>query len=154
MTIIHDDRNSIPRAVTFSCNCCRKHFIRYSNKKPKLDYRILKRNQHFCSHTCAYAARQPTKAKEIRCDNCNKSICRPPSLIKETNFCSRKCYWKYRKIDPRVKAPRKPCSEERKRKISKANKGMRVRLGRRFHKDLFQFDFVFFSCFFLLDSYF
>jgi len=128
MSIVHDSQSN-PRLVTFRCDNCEKKFERGTKTKPKLDYRLLKREEHFCSSKCAYQGRKPTKAKALKCDCCGTSISKPPCRIKETNFCSQKCYWKYRKTDPRVKAPRKPCSEETKRKISQANKGRQSRLG-------------------------
>lgn len=128
MTIIHDN-NLTPRTIIFSCDCCQQRFERSNKSKPKLDYKILNNKEHYCSLKCAYQTRKPTKAKETICNMCSVSFLMAPCKEKETNFCSRECYWEYRKIDPRVKAKRKPCSEEIKKKIGAANRGKQPRLG-------------------------
>ena len=128
MTIIHDN-NLTPRTIIFSCDCCQQRFERSNKSKPKLDYKILNNKEHYCSLKCAYQTRKPTKAKETICNMCSVSFLMAPCKEKETNFCSRECYWEYRKIDPRVKVKRKPCSEKTKKKIGAANKGKQPRLG-------------------------
>jgi len=128
MTIIHDN-NLTPRTIIFSCDCCQQHFERSNKSKPRLDYKILNNKEHYCSLKCAYQARKPTKAKENICNMCSVSFLMAPCKEKETNFCSRECYWLYRKTDPRVKAKRKPLSESAKIKIGAANKGKQSRLG-------------------------
>jgi len=128
MTIIHDN-NSTPRTIIFSCDCCQQRFERSNKSKPRLDYKILNNKEHYCSLKCAYQARKSTKAKETICNMCSVSFLMAPCKEKETNFCSRECYWQYRKIDPRVKAKRKPLSESAKIKIGAANKGKQSRLG-------------------------
>lgn len=128
MTIIHDN-NSTPRNIVFSCDCCQQHFERNSKSKPRIDYKILNNKEHYCSPSCAYKARKPSKSKETTCNMCCSIFLLAPCKEKETNFCSRECYWNYRKIDPRVKAKRKPLSESAKKKIGVANKGKQPRLG-------------------------
>jgi hypothetical protein len=128
MTIIHDN-NLTPRAIIFSCDCCQQRFERSNKSKPRLEYNILNNKEHYCSLKCSYQSRKPTKAKETICNMCSVSFLMAPCKKKETNFCSRECYWEYRKIDPRVKVKRKPCSEKTKEKIGAANKGKQPRLG-------------------------
>jgi len=54
---------------------------------------------------------------------------KPRAELKETNFCSKGCYWLYKKTDPRCRVSRGPHTDATKQKISKANKGNQPRLG-------------------------
>lgn len=129
MTILHID-DSRPTVVTFKCDTCQSVFIRSGARKnnpgPRLDSRILKHKKHYCCLRCAYDGRERNDLS-LNCDLCGKEIKKMRCLIKETNFCSRECYWKYKKIDPRVVGKKgRPCSEETKKKLSKIHKGLQA----------------------------
>lgn len=42
------------------------------------------------------AKQRPINKQAVRCDTCGNEIVRFPSLIKDTNFCSRACFYKWR----------------------------------------------------------
>jgi len=79
-----------------NCSNCEKEFKVRPNKK--------KRNNYFCCRNCylefirkdngkntsRYGDRRKTKS--TKCDYCGIKIYRIGSVIKERNFCSRKCY--------------------------------------------------------------
>lgn len=131
MTIIYDNHSS-PRLVKFECNTCHKQFERGYGKGiiNRLSPRDLKQDRHYCELACSYLDKQPRKSKIIKCDTCGLEMRKAYSQIKKTNFCSMKCYGIYKSTDPKVaERSRRPCSEETKRKIGKANKEKPKRFG-------------------------
>lgn len=128
MTIVSDTK--IPnRLVVFECNHCKIHFERGTKTKPKIDYKVLLNDKHYCSLSCAYSGREIKYLVATSCNQCNEMFDIPRAKLSTTNFCSKGCYWVYKKTDSRCKSSRAKCSEERKEKISKANKGNQFRLG-------------------------
>jgi len=61
-----------------TCPSCSKQF-------PAPMWRLTRVAKIYCSAKCA------KHTVELRCDNCGRSINKPPSAIKTHNFCCRKC---------------------------------------------------------------
>jgi hypothetical protein len=72
---------------------------------------------------------KPSKQLPVTCNNCQKEFSKAPCYIKKQNFCSQECYHAWRINSQLIHEKRKPCSEERKRKISEAKMGNQNRLG-------------------------
>lgn len=128
MTIVSDVKRPA-RLIVFKCDNCSIEFERGSQTKPKLDYRLLSKPEHYCTYSCAYSSRKINHFIEITCNECSLVFKKPRANLKETNFCSRDCYWLYRKTDPRCRVSKGPLTDATKQKISKANKGKQARLG-------------------------
>lgn len=128
MTIISDVKKPA-RLVVFKCDNCFIEFERGSQTKPKLDYRLLSKPEHYCTYSCAYSSRKINHVIETICNECSLVFKKPRASLKETNFCSRDCYWLYKKTDPRCRVPKGPHTDATKHKISKSNKGKQTRLG-------------------------
>ena len=77
---------------------CKKHRRKHKRKKKPclLCNEHRGRNKKYCSKACA--SKSLKKRVDINCDNCGKLIERCPSLVSKTNFCTKRCFYKY-KID-------------------------------------------------------
>lgn len=76
--------------VVLYCHNCNKKMVRRPSEQNK-----------FCSRSCYWKSKIGTKninrQIEVECSNCKKKYSLPPSHKKDQNFCSKKCWYLYKK---------------------------------------------------------